>query len=92
MKQAIITMLIIPLLISCCNKSHNTPNEFLEKENEFVWQSFEDKVFPTPKEDTAYTILDYVYTTDWMQRYIQFINMDFENSDDVHYIPKKVVR
>lgn len=81
-RNVLLAASIIPLLIFCCNKSQIIPNDAEKEEKSSVWESFEDKVFPTPKEDTAYSIPDYVYSTDWMQRYVQFIKKNFEGGED----------
>ena len=57
-RNVLLAASIIPLLIFCCNKSQIIPNDAEKEEKSSVWESFEDKVFPTPKEDTAYF---YVY-------------------------------
>lgn len=81
-KTSRIIALIIPLLFSCSNKNQNAPNDTMNPAKEFVRESFYERVFPSPKEDTAYSIPDYVYATDWMQRYIQFLGTNFHYADN----------
>lgn len=82
MKKLTHIILIIPLLFSC-NRNQNVPNDTSNSAKEFVEESFYESVFPSPKEDTAYSIPDYVYSTDWMQRYVRFIKENFMCSEEL---------
>lgn len=42
-------------------------------------QTWYDSIFTQIKDDTNSTIQDYAFSTDWMQRYIQYIEKNFEN-------------
>lgn len=83
MKRIILIFFFIPVLFSCSNRNQNFTNDTTEEEIRFVWESFDERVFPSPKEDTAYAISDNVYSTDWMQRYALFIKKNFNCSEDL---------
>lgn len=80
-KTSRLIALIIPLLFSCSNKNQNAPSDTTNPAKEFVRESFYERVFPSPKEDTTYSIPEYVYSADWMQRYIQFIEKNFDGEE-----------
>lgn len=69
------------LTIVGCKKNQSAPNDTTNPAKDSTWESFEDRVFPSPIEDTAYSIPEYVYSTDWMQRYIQFIENNFNGEE-----------
>lgn len=81
MKNAIAITVSILLLVSCSNKgqqvdtAHNSDSSIsIEAE-----EGYED-VFPASK-DSVCIIPEYVYSTNWMKRYIQYIEKNFEGAD-----------
>ena len=59
--------------ISCTNKGHQ--NGTVSQEELHEWY---DNVLLNGENDTTTTIPDYAYSTDWMQRYVQYIEQNFE--------------
>lgn len=73
MKRLLIIGLCALAFCSCSrNKYHNTIYEPLSQEE---WYH---NVLLNGASDTTTTILDYAYSTDWMQRYVQYIEQNFE--------------
>lgn len=81
MKHLIFVTLFFSLFLSC-NRNQNVPNDTTNPAKDSTWESFEDRVFPSPKEDTAYSIPNYVCSTDWMKRYVQFIEKNYDEEED----------
>ena len=82
MKKIFLIAITIPLLFSC-NRNQTVPNDTSNSAKEFAEESFYESVFPSPKEDSAYSIPDCVYSADWMQQYILFIKKNFNCSEDL---------
>lgn len=59
--------------ISCTNKGHQNGTVSQEELHEWYYN-----VLLNGASDTTTTILDYAYSTDWMQRYVQYIEQNFE--------------
>ena len=59
--------------ISCTNKGHQNGTVSQEELHEWYYN-----VLLNGENDTTTTIPDYAYSTDWMQRYVQYIEQNFE--------------
>lgn len=81
--ERIIVIVLGVLMLVGCNGNQNVHSDTTELESESDWMSFEEIVFPSPKEDTAYIIPDNVYATDWMRRYVQFIEKNFVGEEGI---------
>lgn len=73
MKRLLIIGLCVLAFISCNNKGYQNATESQEELREWY-----ENVLLNGVQDTTTTIPDYAYTTDWMQRYIQYIEQNFE--------------
>lgn len=73
MKRLLIIGLCALAFISCANKGHQNDTESQEELREWY-----DYVLLNGANDTTTTIPDYAYVTDWMQRYVQYIEQYFE--------------
>ena len=73
MKRLLIIGLCALAFISCTNKGHQNDNENQEELREWY-----DNVLLNGEHDTTTTIPAYVYATDWMLRYVQYIEQNFE--------------
>lgn len=78
-KLALVTLSTI-LLLSCCNKNQNAYSTLLESNQDSIVY-FEEEVFPESKEDTTYSIQDYVYSTDWMKTYVAYLKKNYRKLD-----------
>lgn len=73
MKRLLIIGFCALAFCSCSrNKYHNTIYEPLSQEEWYY------NVLLNGENDTTTTIPDYAYSTDWMQRYVQYIEQNFE--------------
>jgi hypothetical protein len=72
MKRLIIITLCTLAFISCTNKGHQNVTESQEELHEWYYN-----VLLNGENDTTTTIPDYAYSTDWMQRYVQYIEQHF---------------
>ncbi len=70
MKRTWTIFIGLVLLASCNNKGQE--NDI----NNFAWY---DSVFSKAEYDTTTVVPDYAFSTDWMQRYVQYIKENFEN-------------
>lgn len=73
MKRLLIILLCALAFISCTNKGHQNATESQEELQEWY-----HNVLLNGENDTTTTIPDYAYSTDWMQRYVQYIEQYFE--------------
>lgn len=73
MKRLLIIGLCALAFISCTNKGHQNVTESQEELHEWYYN-----VLLNGENDTTTTIPDYAYSTDWMQRYVQYIEQNFE--------------
>lgn len=78
-KLALITLSTI-LLLSCSNKNQNADSTLLESNQDGI-AYFEEEVFSESKEDTAYSIPDYVCSTDWMKTYVTYLKKNYRKLD-----------
>lgn len=65
------------VLFSCQSHQEKTNNDIDNQDGLVAWY---ENVFARTENDTTSIILDYVFSTDWMQRYIQYIEKNFENN------------
>ena len=70
MKRTWTIILGLVLLASCNNKGQENGID------NFAWY---DSVFSKAEYDTTTVVPDYAFSTDWMQRYVQYIKDNFEN-------------
>lgn len=78
MKRLLIIGLCALAFISCTDKGHQNTTESQEKLREWY-----DNILLNGAYDTTTTIPDYAYATDWMQRYVQYIEQNFELREDM---------
>lgn len=78
MKRTWIIILGFLALISC----HNTSQQNDTKSQEDL-ESWFDTVFTNAVIDTTTIVPDYAFSTNWMQRYIQYIDKNFEYRGDM---------
>ena len=73
MKRLFIIGLCALAFISCTNKRHQNASESQEELQEWYYN-----VLLNGTSDTTTATPDYAYSTDWMQRYVQYIEQYFE--------------
>lgn len=80
MKHSWIIVIGFLTLVSCNNKGQQNNIESQEKLE--MWYN---NVFSQTAEDTATTIPNYAYSTDWMRRYVDYITEHFEGPEDIWF-------
>jgi hypothetical protein len=73
MKRLLIILLCALAFISCTNKGHQNVTESQEELHEWYYN-----VLLNGANDTTTSIPHYAFATDWMQRYVQYIEQIFE--------------
>ena len=81
MKRTWIIILGFIGLISCHNTSQQNGTESQED-----LDSWFDTVFTNAALDTTTMVPDYAFSTDWMQRYIQYIDKNYEYRGDMLFL------
>ncbi len=76
MKRTLIVILGLSLLVSCHNKG---------QENDIDNYAWYDSVFTNAVYDTTTIIPDYTFSTDWMQRYVQYVKENYGNVEDMMF-------
>lgn len=79
MKRVLLFTLGFFALVSCNNNGQQQTNAETPTENQIDLVDWYNNVFSIAADDTTTTIPDYVFSTDWMQRYVQYIKKNFEN-------------
>ena len=82
MKYAWTILVGLLTLVSC--QIHQSKN-IDETTNPDSLMSWYENVFTKAEEDTTLAIPDYVYTTDWMRKYAQYIESHFEGRGDMWF-------
>lgn len=67
-------------MFSCSNKNQNADSATIEGNQDSI-VSYEEEVFPESREDTAYAMPDYVYSTDWMKSYVMYLKKNYRKLD-----------
>lgn len=78
MKQTWIIIVSFLIFISCHNEGQKNNTDSQEKLT--YWYN---NVFTTAADDTTTAIPDYAFSTDWMQRYVHFIESKFDQKEDL---------
>ena len=82
MKYAWTILISLVTLVSCQSHQSKNTNETANPDSLMAWY---ENVFTKSEEDTTLAIPDYVYTTDWMRKYAQYIESHFEGRGDMWF-------
>ena len=78
MKRTWIIILGFVALVSCTNRGQQ--DDTVSQKNLLDWY---ENIFLAATEDTITIIPDSAFSTDWMQRYVQYIDQNFELREDM---------
>jgi len=82
MEYAWTILISLVTLVSCQSHQSKNTNETANPDSLMAWY---ENVFTKSEEDTTLAIPDYVYTTDWMRKYAQYIESHFEGRGDMWF-------
>ncbi len=82
MKYAWTILIGLVTLVSCQSHQSKNTDETANPDSLMAWY---ENVFTKSEEDTTFAIPDYVYTTDWMRKYAQYIESHFEGRGDMWF-------
>jgi hypothetical protein len=82
MKYAWTILIGLLTIVSCQSHQSKNIDETTNPDSLMAWY---ENVFTKAEVDTALTIPDYVFSTDWMQRYAQYIESHFEGRGDMWF-------